>query len=231
MDLGRAFGFVTEDESWLNKILIGGLLLLIPLVGQLAVLGYMFEVARNVAQGNPRPLPDWSNFGDKLTKGFYGLVIGIVYSLPLIGLSILWVIAMAVVAAAAGESDAAAGVLGLLMLCFYVLLFALILVIQVVVLAAYVRYIQTESLGAALRFGEVIGMVRATPSTWVVLFLVYLLTSLVGSLGSIACGIGVLFTYVYGQAVFGHVLGQTLAQRGGVSGVNSIAPEYPPSVY
>jgi hypothetical protein len=71
MDLGRAFGFFFEDENWLNKVLIGGLLQIIPIVGQLALLGYLFEVARNVAQGNPRPLPDWSDLGTKLVKGVY----------------------------------------------------------------------------------------------------------------------------------------------------------------
>lgn len=232
MDLGRAFGFFFEDENWLNKVLIGGLLQIIPIVGQLALLGYLFEVARNVAQGNPRPLPDWSDLGTKLVKGVYGFVIGLVYSLPIIALVLVWVVLIAVVGVASGNSEAAGGVMALLILCLYALLFVLALVIQVVVLAAFARYVQTDSLSAALQFGEVIGMVRSTPSTWVVLFLVYILTSLVGSLGSIACGIGVLFTYVYGMAVFGHALGQVIPQMGGAGGMRQPGPEYtPPPTY
>ncbi len=232
MNLGRAFGFFFEDESWLNKVLIGGLLQIIPIVGQLALLGYLFEVARNVAQGNPRPLPDWSDLGTKLVRGVYGVVISIVYILPIIALVLVWFIFIVIVGAAGGDSEAAGGIMALLGICLYILIIIMSLVIQVVILTAYARYVQTDSLGMALQFGEVIRMVRAAPSTWVVLFLVYLLASLVASLGTIACGIGILFTYVYGMAVFGHALGQVIVQTGGTGGLNRAAPEYtPPPTY
>ena len=231
MDIGRAFGFITEDENWLKKILIGGLLQIIPIVGLLALLGYTFEVARNVAQGHPRPLPDWSNFGDKLVKGLYGLVISLVYAIPVVLLVFVLMVVIGLAGAATGDPDAAGGVVALLMLCLYPLLFVLALAIQLLVFAAYVRFIQTNSLGAALRFGEVLGIVRATPGRWVMVFLVYLLCSLVGSLGSIACGIGVLFTLVYSQAVFGHVLGQIIAQMGGAGVANQMPPDYGSPMY
>ena len=68
MDIGKAFSFVFEDEEWVSKILIGGLIALIPLVGQLVVLGYALKVAQNVAQGSPRPLPR-SKFSSKVGSG------------------------------------------------------------------------------------------------------------------------------------------------------------------
>ncbi len=231
MDIGRAFGFVNEDENWLNKILIGGLLQIIPILGQLALLGYTFEVARNVAQGHPRPLPDWSNFGDKLVKGLYGIVISLVYAIPVFLLIIVLSVVIGLAGAASGDSDAAAGFVGLMLLCLYPLLFVLALAIQILVFAAYVRFIQTNSLGAALQFGEVLGIVRATPGRWVVVFLVYLLCGLVGGLGSIACGIGALFTLVYSQAVFGHVLGQIIVQMGGAGVGNQMPPGYGSPMY
>ena len=63
MDIGKAFSYVFEDEQWISKVLIGGLLIWIPIVN-FAVFGYMIKVAQNVAQGNPRPLPEWGEFGD-----------------------------------------------------------------------------------------------------------------------------------------------------------------------
>lgn len=221
MDLGRAFGFVTEDESWLSKILIGGVLIIIPLIGSFALLGYTFDVARNVAQNNPRPLPDWSDFGNKLIKGLYGFVISLVYTLPLaLVFGVLFAI-IGVLAAAGGESEAAGGLAALLLVCLYVLMIPFGLVISALILAAYVRYIQTDSLGAALQFGEVWGMVRSAPGKWILLMLISLLCSLVASVGLIACGIGILFTGFYSQAVFGHALGQVAAQSGGTSGYDS----------
>ena len=82
MDIGKAFGFVFEDEEWVSKVLIGGLIYLIPLIGQLAIIGYSLKVAQNVAQGNPRPLPEWGEFGSLFGRGFYAFVIALVYLLP-----------------------------------------------------------------------------------------------------------------------------------------------------
>ncbi len=219
MDLGRAFSYVTDDERWLNTILLGGLIMLIPIVGQIALIGFMLEVARNVMQGNPRPLPDWSNFGDKLGKGLAGLLIQIVYGLPVALVGFVFAcIAISGGLAAGNNEEAAAGIFSLLFLCFFPLLLLLGLILQPVLLAAMVRYVQTNRLGAAFEFGAVITTVRSALGTWVVLWLVYILCGIVGGLGSIAFGIGVLFTLVYSQAVFGHALGQIAASTGGATG-------------
>lgn len=229
MDLGRAFGFIAEDERWLTKILIGGLLLFIPVVGALALIGYMLETARNVAQGNPRPLPEWSNFGDKLVNGLYGFVIQLIYGLPV---ALLGIVMMCVVlggVAASGGNDPAPGVV-LPLFCFIPLMIVLGLMLQPVLFAAQARYVQTNSLAAALKFGEVISMVRGSLSTWIMLWLVNILCGLVASLGMVFFAIGVLFTAVYAQAVFGHVLGQVVAQQGGVSG-SGTPPDYGTPMY
>ncbi|MCG8353036.1 MAG: DUF4013 domain-containing protein [Chloroflexales bacterium] len=223
MDIGRAFSFVTEDESWINKILIGGLLLLIPLIGQLALIGYMLETARNVAQGNPRPLPEWSNFGDKIIQGLYGLIIQLVYALPIVILSFIMACVIISASAAVGGSneDAAGAMVGFIVLCFVPLILVSSMIIQPVLLAALGRYVQTNNLGAALQIGSVIGIVRSSLRTWVVVWLVYILCGIIGSLGSIAFIIGALFTTVYGQAVLGHVLGQVVARSSESSNLGS----------
>lgn len=219
MDIGRAFGFITEDEQWVTKILLGGLILLIPIVGILALIGYMLEVARNVTQGRPLPLPAWNNFSDLLIKGFQGFVISLVYQLPLIILSFLVACVFGGIAASASDSnDAAAGAAGILLLCLYPVMFAVGLALQLATFAAWVRYIQTNVLGEALRYNDIIAIVRSSLRTWLMLLLVYILCGLVGGLGSIACGVGALFTTVYAQIAFGHVLGQVTIQMGGTSG-------------
>ncbi len=224
MDLGRAFGFVTEDEQWLNVILIGGLLMIIPIVGQIALIGFMLETARNVAQGNPRPLPRWNNFGDKFMMGLYGLVISIFYALPIVLLAFIMVCITLSGAAAATESEAAGGLFAVLATCLIPLMILFGLVIQPVLLAAQARYVQTNSLSESLRVGEVIRMVRSELGVWIVLWLVYILCSFVGSLGGIALGIGALFTMVYSQAVFGHAMGQTIVRTGSAPGYGAGTP-------
>jgi uncharacterized protein YqgC (DUF456 family) len=125
-------------------------------------------------------------------------------------------------AAAGGSNEDAAGAMaGFIVLCFVPLILVTSLVIQPVLLAALGRYVQTNNLGAALQVGSVIGTVRASLGTWVVVWLVYILCGIIGSLGSIAFVIGALFTTVYGQAVFGHVLGQVVARSNGSSNLET----------
>ena len=39
MDIGKAFGFVFEDEQWVSKILLGAAIMLIPIFGLFALIG------------------------------------------------------------------------------------------------------------------------------------------------------------------------------------------------
>src|SRR5213595_2417929 len=129
MDIGKAFSYVFEDEQWISKVLLGGVILLIPIVGWIAVSGYMVKVAQNVAQGNPRPLPEWSEFGDHFMRGLHGIVIQIVYQLPTIILYILFFCVLAAAGGAAGSDRGSngAGAIGALSLCLLPLVFILAL--------------------------------------------------------------------------------------------------------
>ena len=212
IDLGRAFSFIFDDEEWVKRILIGGLLLLIPLVGIFWLMGYMVDTARNVMQDNPRPLPA-INFGDQLGKGLYVLLIGIVYAIPILILICITMGLIALTAGATGGDDGViAGTTLFTMFCVYPFIFLVSLAIQMFVFAGYVRYIQTDSLSSALDFARIWGMVRSSLKTWAIVLLIYLLASIIASAGSIAAGIGIIFTMVFGQAFFGHILGQVAAQ-------------------
>lgn len=212
MDIGKAFGYVFEDEGWISKVLIGGLVSIIPIVN-FAMFGYMIKIAQNVAQGNPRPLPDWSGFGDHFMRGLYVVVIYLVYALPLIILQVLFAVVTSGLGAAAQDSEGAGAAIGLLTLCFLPLLIILALAVSFLIYAAMARYAATNSLSEALKFGEVIASVRGNFGIWLTLWLVAILAGLVAGLGIIACGVGVLFTSFYSQCVIGHALGQTVAKQ------------------
>jgi hypothetical protein len=72
------------------------------------------------------------------------------------------------------------------------------------------RYLATDSLGEAFKFGEVIATLRNHIGSFLMILAVGILAGLVASLGVIACGIGVLFTGFYAQCVIGHVIGQAM---------------------
>lgn len=212
MDIGRAFSFVFEDEAWVTKVLLGGLITLIPIVGQLAVLGYMLKTAENVARGSARPLPEWGEFGDLLMRGLYGFVISLVYFIPYIVVVGLFSCLAGVLGSGGSASDSADAVaaLGGVLACVFVPLFLIIaFACLLFVYAGDARYAVTGQLSEALKFSEVMAVVRANPGLWFMVLIVNLLSGLAASLGLIACGVGVLFTSFYSYLVLGHALGQT----------------------
>nr|PZN26697.1 MAG: hypothetical protein DIU80_12990 [Chloroflexota bacterium] len=211
MDIGRAFGFVTKDESWITKVLIGGLVSFIPFIGQFTVMGYGYRVAKNVAAGSERPLPEWGEFGDFLTRGFLAWVIQLVYLIPLLLLYFIFMFAT-VGTAMLSDSEGASGPGALIGLCLMPLLFIVALVCGVASLGGVARYLATDEFSQAFRFGEVFANLRANLGTYVMVILIAILAGLAASIGLIACGIGVLFTSFYAQLVFGHALGQALPQ-------------------
>lgn len=221
MDIGLAFGFITKDEKWVSKVVIGGLLMLVPILNILTLYGYGLETARNVARGDEKPLPEWDNFGDKVMKGVYAFVISLVYAIPIIILNVGLQILIAISSAMGG--DEGGGIVALLSLCLMPVLLILGIATWLFIMAAFVRYIQTENLSSAFQFQEIWTMVRGSIGTWLMMFVVYLLASLVGMLGTIACGVGALFTTFFGMVAFFHALGQVTKQMGGLGGGGSSA--------
>lgn len=134
LDIGKAFTFVTEDPKWVTKILIGGGLILagiVTLVGWLftfpVVGGYMIMTTRNVINGNPQPLPEWDDFGNKWIEGFKGWVVTLVYSLPAIVISLVFSLPNIFLSSSGNDGAIAAGsALSILGSCINFILLSLI---------------------------------------------------------------------------------------------------------
>lgn len=209
MDFAKAFSFVFDDPDWVKKIVIGGLVGLIPLVGQFLVFGYMIAIARNVTRGAPQPLPEWSDFGQMLIDGLYTFIISMVYSLPII-LVLCFVMLPALVIGGAFGEDGDPGVIGGLGICCF-FFFSIIYGFAMgwfFLPAAMVRYAETGDMMSALRFGEILAITRANPIVFLMALLVAIVASFVSSFGVILCFIGVLFTQFYAYCVMGHAYGQ-----------------------
>ncbi len=81
MDVGKSVGYVFEDQKWSNKLLIGMLVSIVPILN-FALLGWVVDIMRNVSQRQPNPLPDWDNFAGKFIKGTLLFLASLIYSLP-----------------------------------------------------------------------------------------------------------------------------------------------------
>lgn len=206
MDFGLAFSYVFKDPDWLKKVAIAGLVMLIPIIGQLVVLGWALNITKRVINRDPEPLPN-VDFGADLGRGFSAFIISFVYSLPITILSGIIGLVDSLVASQS-SADAVTWMVTIVAVCFG--LFALVygLLIAVMLPAAYGNYVAKGSLGAAFNLSEVFGLVKKALGAYVIVVLGMLVVGLIAPLGTIACIIGVIFTTAYGQAVMGHLYGQ-----------------------
>ena len=84
MDFGLAFSFPFQDPDWVKKLAIAAVIGVIPLIGQIAVLGWTIMLAKRVIAGEEHPMPDWEEAGEIFTAGLKAFVIGFVYALPVL---------------------------------------------------------------------------------------------------------------------------------------------------
>lgn len=158
MDIGKAFGFVFEDEEWVTKVLLGAAVTLIPIFGGFALMGYGIAVVRNVMAGKPRPLPEWNDLGRFFMDGLLFWVATLVYALPflilLCPIALVWLLP-----GLAGEQDdlvtiltTVAGLVSAGLGCLAVLYGILLALLAP---ALQIRYAETGEIGACLRFGEI----------------------------------------------------------------------------
>ena len=206
MEFGKAFTFAFDDKDWLKKIGIAGLVMLIPLIGQLTVGGWALEITRRVIQRDPETLPDWGAFGDYLVKGLKLFVIALVYALPIILISICANLPAMFVQN--GSDDTMLTIVSILSICVSCISIVYGIALGFVLPAALANFVVTGEIGAAFRFSEVFALVRAAPSAYLLVLLGSIVAGLIASLGLILCIIGVIFTQALAFAIQGHLWGQ-----------------------
>lgn len=208
MDFGKAFAFQFEDPDWLKKIGIAALLLFIPLLGVLWVTGWSLEITKRVIRREPDPLAAWDDFGGLLVRGFQVFIIGFVYALPIILLSTCISILFPSVFDPNASNDNVASAIWVVVVCINCLSLLYGILLAFVIPAALGNFAAKEQFGAAFRFGEVLGLVRAAPMAYLLALIGNFIAGIIAMLGIILCFVGVLITNAYAQSVIGHLVGQ-----------------------
>ncbi len=161
MDIGKALTFITEDERYLEKLGIGVALLLISAVASIAfvgvlgsfiLMGYGLRLLKNVRDGVEKPLPEWDQWGDDLVRGFKLIVVGFVWSLPMIVLAV----PLAIGAGIADNGGDTAQVFGSLILFGATCLMALYGVFVAVMTPGYtIAFAKDENIRSGLQITEI----------------------------------------------------------------------------
>ena len=212
MEIGSAFSYMFQDENWIKKILIGGIVALIPIVN-FAALGYLVQVIRNVRDGQALPLPEWDQFGAYFKSGLMLALIYLVYLIPVFIVSCLQsVIPMAMEGLGSQGEDITAA-LGIVTACLSCVSGLWGLLVGILFPAILVRYAEVGTFGCGFQFGDIIAIIKANIGSYIiVLLLTWVAQGIIAPLGLILCVVGVIFTMFWAYLVTGNLVGQYAAQ-------------------
>ena len=144
----HAYQYVFENKKWPQNLLFCALCMLIPIVGQLVLWGYLAEVMESLVRDETRPYPnfDFGRFGEYLKRGVWPFVVMLVAMLPampvfLVGMGVMF-LGMILL-----REHAVAG--GLLLVVWFPIHLALVALVSVFVVPFFIRAVLIQEFGAS----------------------------------------------------------------------------------
>jgi len=223
----RSYQYIFENPEWTTVLLWGALMAILPVVGPLVLLGYMFFIIDALldSKGTRYPVLDLNRFVDYLVRGLWPFLTSLVVSLILLPVFfVLWLavalIPMAI--AGAGGEDAApiAGVVMMVLMFFMMLVVTVLsLGLNIFMIPVFLRAGLSQDFVEAFNIAWIKDFVRKMWLDTLLAILFLMVTSMVVVMvGYLACCIGVFFAQPIVFLAYAHILYQLYAiylTRGG----------------
>ena len=196
----EAFVWPVRDPQWAPKLIIIGLISLIPIVGWMNGLGWMLGSLDRLRSGEER-LAD--GYFAHIGRGARLFVVELIYALVVVALGLVFYIPGILIAVSQSHGNANPGLIALALLLDLAALGLVSLgsLVYTFLLPAVVLATDAGGIGAGLSIGPIVGRSRANPVNTLISGLMLIAASFVSSIGVIACGIGVVFTAPYALAM------------------------------
>ncbi len=196
----EAFVWPVRDPEWIVKILIIGLINLIPIVGAINGIGWMLGSLDRLRAGEEKLAPANLNY---LGRGARVFVVELVYALAVVAIGMVPYLPSLAITVQQNHGRANAGLVALALLLTLAAfgLIALGSLALTFMLPAVILAVDAGGIAAGLHIGNVLKRSRANPMDTLIAGLMLIAASFVSSLGVIACGVGALFTAAYAQAM------------------------------
>jgi hypothetical protein len=195
-----AFVWPVRDPDWPAKLLLTGLILLVPIVGSINGLGWMLAALDRLRAGDEKLPPANFNY---LGRGIRLFVVNLVYVLALAIVVALFFALAVLVLGAEGRGAPNPGLVAL-GLFLNLLAFSGAALGSLALLFAMPAIILATDRGGivgGLHVGDVTHRLRESPVNTLIAGLMLVAAGFIGQLGLIACGIGVVFTTAYALAM------------------------------
>ena len=191
-----AFIWPTRDAEWVTKILIIGLILLIPIVGTINGLGWMLASLDRLREGDERLAPANLSY---IGRGLQLFVVNLVYGFG-VGL-VAGLIYLPAVVVATNQSHGSASAAEISLVIVLSLLAFSVATLGSLALDFAMPAIVLGTDRAGIRGGlglrAVLRLARANISNTLIAGLMLIAAGFIGSVGIVVCGVGILFTTAY----------------------------------
>jgi uncharacterized protein DUF4013 len=199
--IGEAFTWPFRDPKWVEKIVIVGLIGLIPIVGAINNLGWMLAAIDRLRAGEDGLPP--ANF-DYLLRGLQLFVVFLVYGFVIVVVASVFFVPAVILLNTQGQDggNALLTVIGILLLLFAFALAVAGFLVSYAVRPAIVLAVDHRGIEGGFDIAAVLRRVRAAPADAVIAGLMLIAAGFIGSLGAyLLCFVGTIFTIPYSLAM------------------------------
>lgn len=209
--VGDSFAWPFQDPGWFSKMVVQGLIFIIPIVGWIALAGWLVLTIDNYRAGR-RELPP---AGFHLERGVALFVVLLAYGIVIaIPITVLYTVG------GAGHNGAVAALAGLINLALS-LLFAFIA-------PSLILHTYRGGFNGGFDVNAVWQTATANTSNTVIAGLLVYVARLVGGIGFLLCCVGALFTIPYSTAITAGIVTWYESTLSGSGPLAQSAPPPPP---
>jgi len=207
--LGDSFAWPFRDPEWFNKIVLMGLIALIPIVGWLQLLGWMLSALDNLRHGlQVLPPADFRYATRGINLFAASLIWGLAAFVLVYGSMGVAIFALLSVTPNSGDGGSSS----VFPFLFLPLMFGIIAAFGLIIIALYVfippliLFTDRQGFGGAFNVAGFVHAIRTSPRESVAAAAIALVSYFISGLGSYLCYVGILFTIPYSLALLAGVL-------------------------
>jgi len=196
----EAFSWPFRDPEWVPKLLIIALTLLIPIVGSINGLGWMLASLDRLRAGEERLAPANLRY---LGRGIRLFAVELIYAIGITFVALVIFLPAIALSVNQGQGTANSALIAAAVLLNFVGFGAITVLSLALTFAMPAIVLATDHGGVAggINVGAVVRRSRTNLTHTLIAGLMLIAASFVGSIGAVACGIGVVVTSAYALAM------------------------------